>query len=118
MSGSPRVFVVEDETMVLFHLEDMLSALGCTIVGPAMRLEAALDLAQRGDAADLAILDVNIGGQKVFPVAEVLRDRGVPVVFATGYGREGLPAAWADRPVLVKPYTQKDIASAIAAALA
>ncbi len=109
------VMVVEDESLVLFNLEDMLAEMGCTIVGPAMRLEEAQALARSTMEADVALLDVNLGGQQVFPVAEILAGRGIPFVFATGYGREGLPEEWRGRPVLPKPYTEQELASALAA---
>lgn len=107
--GSRRILVVEDETLVLFNLEDILSDLGWEIVGVAMRLEEARRLAETAVRPDVAILDVNIGGGLVFPAAEILVQRGVPVVFATGYGRDGLPPEWQDREVIVKPYTQADV---------
>ena len=112
------VFVVEDEALVALNLEDMLTELGCTIAASAMRLEQALDIAGNGLAADVAILDVNLGGKPVFPVAELLAAAGLPIVFATGYGRAGLPEAWRDRPVLQKPYTIDEVASCLKTALA
>jgi CheY-like chemotaxis protein len=114
----PRIFVVEDETLVLFNLEDILAELHCTIVGPAMSLPEAKRLASEVDMPDAAILDVNIGGVMVFPAAQILADRNVPILFATGYGREGLPEEWQDRPVIAKPYSQRDVAQALGALLA
>lgn len=108
-----RVFVVEDETLVLFNLEDILAELGCQVVGPAMRLDEAERLAGSIQAPDAAILDVNIGGRFVFPAADILAERGVPLIFATGYGREGLPAQWQDCEVIAKPYTRDDVAGAL-----
>lgn len=105
--------MVEDETLVLFNLEDILSELGCTILGQAMNLAEAKRLALEVEVPDAAILDVNIGGTMVFPAAQILAERGVPILFATGYGREGLPEEWQDRPVIVKPYTQYDVARAL-----
>src|SRR3954465_926104 len=80
MSASPsltglRVLVVEDEMMVSMLIEDMLLDLGCTVVGPASRLDEALVLAKDSEL-DCAVLDVNLGGQPIFPVADVLRARG------------------------------------------
>src|SRR5690606_22093373 len=89
-----RVFVLEDESLVLFNIEDILGDLGCAIVGPAMRLEQAEEMFEQAAAADLAILDVNISGRPVFPLAQRLRERGVPLIFTTGYGRAGLPEEW------------------------
>lgn len=108
-----RVFIVEDETLVLFNLEDILADLGCEVVGQAMSLPEAERLAGSIPLPDAAILDVNIGGKTVFPAAEILAARGVPILFATGYGRDGLPPKWQDRPVIVKPYSQGEVAAAL-----
>lgn len=107
------VFVIEDESLVLVNLEDMLEELGCSLVGPAMRLDQADAMLNEACAADVAVLDVNIGGHPVFPFAEKLAARGVPLVLATGYGRDGLPEAWRDVTVLAKPYTFDDLAAAL-----
>ena len=107
------VFVIEDETLVLVNLEDMLEELGCTLIGPAMRLDQADAMMDEAAAADVAILDVNIGGRAVFPLAEKLAGKGVPLVFTTGYGRDGLPPEWQDATVLGKPYTFDDVAGAL-----
>jgi CheY-like chemotaxis protein len=108
-----RVLVVEDESLVLLNLEDSLESLGCRIVGPAMRVPHARALVEGGEPPDIAILDVNVAGEPVFPVAEKLEARGVPILFATGYGRDGLPPPWNSRPVLQKPYGPRDIAAAL-----
>ena len=113
-----RAFVVEDETLVLFSLEDVLSDLGCEVVAQAMRLDQAIAVAETLGPVDVAILDVNIGGTTVFPVAQILKERGVPLVFATGYGREGLPPEWQDHAVIVKPYSLQDIERALTPLLA
>jgi CheY-like chemotaxis protein len=107
------VFVIEDETLVLVNLEDMLEELGCTLVGPAMRLDQADAMIDEAAAADVAILDVNIGGRTVFPFAEKLAGKGVPLVFTTGYGRDGMPPEWQHSTVLGKPYTFDDVAGAL-----
>jgi DNA-binding response OmpR family regulator len=72
-----RVLVVEDEMMVSMLIEDMLEDLGCTVVGPAARLDEALALA-RDTEIDCAVLDVNLGGQPIFPLADYLREKGAP----------------------------------------
>lgn len=108
-----RAFVVEDETLVLFSLEDVLTDLGCEVVAQAMRIDQAVTTASTLGPVDVAILDVNIGGKPVFPVAQILKERGVPLVFATGYGREGLPPEWQDHAVIVKPYSVQDIERAL-----
>ena len=79
-----RVLVVEDEMMVSMLIEDMLSDLGCAVVGPASRLDEAMQLASSADL-DCAVLDVNLGGQPIFPHDDLLRERGRPFAFATGY---------------------------------
>lgn len=107
------VFVIEDESLVLVNLEDMLGELGCTLVGPALRLDQAENMLELAAGADVALLDVNIGGHPVFPFAEKLAARGVPLVLATGYGRDGLPDAWQKSTVLPKPYTFEDLAGAL-----
>lgn len=107
------VFVIEDESLVLVNLEDMLGELGCTLVGPAMRLEQAEGMIEQAAGADIAVLDVNIGGKPVFPFAEKLAAKGVPLVLATGYGRDGLPEEWQKMTVLSKPYTFEDLAGAL-----
>lgn len=111
------VFVVEDESLVALNLEDMLMDLGHTVVGPAMRIDRAKRMIEGDFTADVAILDVNVAGEPVYPVAQMLVDRGVPVVFATGYDRDSLPERWQGDSVLQKPYTMADISSSIATAL-
>ncbi len=108
--ASLRVFVVEDESLVAMQLEDILADLGCDVVGLAMRLNRALEMLNGISEIDVAILDVNLGGEKVYPVADALRGRGVPVIFATGYGRGGVMPEWQSRPVLQKPYTDAQVA--------
>src|SRR3712207_9118444 len=93
-----RVLVVEDEAAISLLLEDMLLDFGCEVIGPAARLSAALDAVER-ETVDLAILDVNVAGEPIYPVAETLARKGVPFVFSTGYGSAGIKAAFRDRPV-------------------
>jgi CheY-like chemotaxis protein len=98
-----RILVVEDELMIRMLLEDMLGELGHTIAVAAARIDEALEAAKTAEF-DLAILDVNLNGEPISPVADVLVARGVPFVFATGYGEHGLPAPYRDRPTLKKPF--------------
>jgi CheY-like chemotaxis protein len=112
-----RVFVVEDEFAVLLLLEDMLLELGCEVAGTASRMKEALAIAEVTEC-DAAILDVNINGETIDPVAEILVARGTPVIFSTGYGRSGIDPRWRDRPVLQKPYRIEDFAGALRLALA
>ena len=104
-----RVLVVEDEMMVSMLIEDMLSDMGCTVVGPASRLDEAMELAMSSDI-DCAVLDVNLGGQPIFPLADLLRERGCPFAFATGYGDAGLRDVDRGTPVLQKPFREGDLA--------
>jgi CheY-like chemotaxis protein len=104
-----RVLVVEDEMMVSMLIEDMLGELGCEVVGPASRLDEAMDLA-RTATIDCAVLDVNLGGQPIFPLADLLRERGAPFAFATGYGDAGLRDVDRGSPVLQKPFREGDLA--------
>ncbi len=107
-----RVLVVEDESMVAMMLEDYLDALGCIVVGSAARLQEALEMA-RSLELDVAVLDLNLAGEMSYPVAEVLQARGVPVVFATGYGVSGLSGKFQGAPVLSKPYNMVQLETAL-----
>jgi CheY-like chemotaxis protein len=112
-----RVFVVEDEFAVLLLIEDMLEQLGCTIAGSASRIASALEgVAQC--TADIALLDVHIAGEAVYPVAEALTARNVPIVFSTGYDGGAISEPWRRRPVLQKPYNAGQLAAALRAGLA
>src|SRR4051812_48638345 len=104
-----RVLVVEDEMMVSMLIEDMLTDLGCTVVGPAARLDEAIELAKAIEL-DCAVLDVNLGGQPIFPLADLLRERGKPFAFATGYGDAGVRDVDRGTPVLQKPFREGDLA--------
>jgi CheY-like chemotaxis protein len=108
-----RVFAVEDETLIAMMLEIMLEELGCKVVGVAGTLPRALAQIETMDI-DAAILDVNIGGEKVYPVADALAVRGVPFVFCTGYAATGIAEPYRDRIVLDKPYSKIALAKALA----
>jgi len=110
-----RVLVVEDELMIRMLLQDMLADLGHTLAGEAGGIEEALALAKEG-AFDIAILDVNLNGQPISPVVEILIDRGLPFVFATGYGQRGVPEPYRNTPTLQKPFQADALAQAIEAA--
>ncbi|MGH6737052.1 MAG: response regulator [Methyloceanibacter sp.] len=107
-----RVLVVEDEALIALQLEDMLTELGCAVVGPASRVAQALQLLD-GEKVDAAVLDLNIAGELVYPVADALAHRGLPYIFATGYGVEGLTERYRDRPVLEKPFPRRDLRKAM-----
>jgi DNA-binding response OmpR family regulator len=99
---SVRILVVEDEYMLADALADGLTALGVQVVGPVGRLDEALALTAASEL-DGAILDINLGGEAVFPLADALAAREVPYVFATGYGRESIPKPYREHPILSKP---------------
>jgi DNA-binding response OmpR family regulator len=99
-----RVLVVEDEALIAILIEDVVQDSGGAIVGPVATLEKALKLAEEEDF-DAAILDVTIRGGKVFAVAKLLQERGIPFVFASGYGDWALPKELRDKPRLTKPFT-------------
>jgi len=103
-----RILVVEDEAAISLLLEDMLLDFGCEVIGPAARLSAALDAVSK-EQVDLAILDVNVAGEPIYPVAEALAQRSIPFVFSTGYGSAGIRDSFRDRPVLQKPFAQHDL---------
>lgn len=111
------MLIVEDEALVSMMLEDILQDLGCERIGPAFSLKHALELAESEVVLDVAILDVNLRGMPIYPVAEVLARRNIPFVFATGYGREGLDEGWRDRPSLQKPFTMNDVATVLVSTL-
>jgi DNA-binding NtrC family response regulator len=108
-----RILVVEDEMIVSWLLEDMLAQFGCVVVGPAARVEQALAVIE-AEAIDAAVLDVNLNGQKSYPVADALAARGVPFVFSSGYGRDSLPNGYRSVPVLQKPFHLRDLGHTLA----
>lgn len=104
----PRVLVVEDEVIVGMLLEDMLGELGCEVAAISTHLDEALRLARTLDV-DFALLDINLDGKQSFPVADVLRERGVPFLFATGYGAKILKPPYSGTPTLQKPFQLGDL---------
>lgn len=111
-----RVLLVEDEMLVRMLIEDMLAELGCTVIGPAIDLEQALALAAEAEI-DIAVLDLNIDGERSFAVADTLAARGVPFIFATGYASDGLPRAHDRVVILEKPFQQEELGQALRRAL-
>lgn len=107
-----KVLVVEDEPLVAMVIEDMLESLGCTVVGPVAQLAEALDLAQHNDC-DCAILDVNVRGGSITPVADAFIKKGVPILLASGYSESALPAHLARHARLTKPYTSEQLEDGI-----
>lgn len=116
LSGK-HILVVEDEALAALHLEDMLQELGCEVMGPAARVKHAIEILNH-ELPDMAILDLNVAGELVYPVADTLAARGVPFLFATGLGIASLNENYRDRPVLQKPFAFSDLREAMAASLA
>ena len=106
------VFLVEDEVMIRMMVADMLEELGYSIAAEAGDINEAVRLAQSVEF-DLAILDVNVNGKVISPVADLLAARNRPFIFATGYGSSGLPAEYRDRPALQKPFQIETLARMI-----
>jgi CheY-like chemotaxis protein len=116
--GKPaRVLLVEDEALIALMLEDMLESMDCAVTALAPRVALGVSLAETGDF-DLAMLDVNVAGENVEPVADTLARRGIPFIFATGYGEAGVPLHHRERPVVAKPFRAEQLESAIKKALA
>jgi DNA-binding NtrC family response regulator len=113
-SGS--VFLVEDEVMIRMMVADMLVELGYSIAAEAGDINEALKLARSADF-DIAILDVNVNGKVISPVAEVIEARNRPFIFATGYGTQGLPEEYRNRPALQKPFQLESLADMVERAL-
>lgn len=111
-----RVLVVEDEIMILMNIEGALADLGCEAVSVAATVDRALALVD-GERFDLAMLDVNLDGQTSYAVADALALRSIPFVFSTGYGLRGVESRFSDRPVLTKPYSDEELATALASLL-
>jgi CheY-like chemotaxis protein len=111
-----KILVVEDEAIVSFLVEDMLLALGCAEVWQAGSVDQALALLANG-RPDAAVLDVNLSGTLVYPVAERLAQLRVPFFFATGYGQNGIAPEWSQKPVIQKPFDQGALERALEAAL-
>jgi len=107
------VFLVEDEVMIRMMVADMLEELGYSVAAEAGEINEAIRLAGTTEF-DIAILDVNVNGKVISPVAEVLAGRGRPFIFATGYGAQGLPEEYRNRPTLQKPFQMETLAQVLA----
>ena len=112
-----RLLVVEDEMFVAMLIEDLLVEEGCTVVGPAASVADALKLMD-GTRLDGAVLDVNLGSETVYPVADALGRAGVPFVFVTGYGAGSLIEAHRGHPTIAKPFDPSRFADELVLGLA
>ena len=117
MRDKRRILVVEDDLLVATLLAEILESVGWQVVGPVAHLATALDAAASEDF-DAAVLDVNLRGQAVYPVAEVLDARRVPFAFVTSCSREALPPLFCRRPHLGKPFAARELIGEVARLLA
>ena len=117
MSDPRSILIVEDEPLIAMMLEDFLESMGHRISGTCETVDQAMAQAEKG-GFDLAILDVNLKGEAVWPVAAALRDRGTPFVLASGGHVEPPPAEFVDAPMIEKPFTIDRVTPIIEAALA
>jgi CheY-like chemotaxis protein len=115
MKGA-SIFLVEDEALIRMMIVEMLEELGHRIVAEAGSIEAAEPLA-RTSVFDLAVFDINVAGFNISPIAEIVAARGLPFVFVSGYGPAGMPALFADKPVLQKPFLIEHFADMINSAM-
>lgn len=112
-----RVLIVEDEALIALMLEHVLADFACVPVGPCNTLTAALTAVER-ETFDLALLDINLFGEKVYPVADALTERHIPFLFLSGYGEEGIPPGRRGWKVCAKPFKVKDLAAMLSAVIA
>jgi DNA-binding response OmpR family regulator len=117
MADPRSILIVEDEPLIAMMLEDFLDSLGHRVRGTCDSVESALEEVERG-GFDLAILDVNLKGENVWPVATRLRQQNVPFVIATGGHVDPPPPEFDNAPVIEKPYTVDRVTPAIDAAFA
>jgi CheY-like chemotaxis protein len=111
-----RILVVEDSPVVAPFTADVLTDLGCEVVGPAPNMAAARDLVEGGEF-DAAIMDIHIRGERVFPLCEALLAKGIPFVLTSGYADWQMPEPWQHAPRLQKPYTIDQVQEALSAVL-
>ena len=110
------ILIVEDEWIILTLLENILDDLGCRVAGAASHIDEAADKLS-SLSFDAAILDVNLNGEPTYSLAKMLRDKGKPFVFATGYGPANVPPTLHDVPVIAKPFDRRDLIRALKAVL-
>ena len=102
-----HILVVEDEMMILLMMEEMLADLGASVTAAATVKQALAGI--DAHVFDAATLDLNLGGHESYPVADRLLARGVPFVFSTGYSQNSLKNGYRDRPILRKPFKDRDL---------
>lgn len=113
MADPRKVLLVEDEALVAMLIEDLIADLGCEVAGNPMQLDQAIDAAHAG-GFDLALLDLNLGGKRTYPVADILAARGIPFAFLTGSRADDLEPAYRETPILAKPFRRGDLEAMLA----
>jgi CheY-like chemotaxis protein len=113
---SASVFLVEDEALIWMMIVEMLEGLGHRVLAEAGNIQTAEPLA-RTSVFDLAVLDINVGGFNISPIAEIVAARSLPFIFVSGYGPAGRPVLFNDKPVLHKPFLISDFATMVNSAL-
>jgi CheY-like chemotaxis protein len=116
-SPKPRILIVEDEPFIAMLLGDMLEELGYSVTAAFSHVAETLDYLASAEV-DIALLDVNLGTEKIDPIADLLAARNCPFIFTTGYGQAGVPQKYADNFVLQKPFQLSQLADAIKSRLA
>jgi CheY-like chemotaxis protein len=111
-----KILVVEDEMLIAMLLGDLLADMGCQVLGPVSSVPQALELTAR-EKPDAAVLDVNLGSERVYPVADALTQAAVPFVFVTGYGQAGLAEAYGDHATIMKPFDPETFGGELAEGL-
>ena len=111
-STRTRILVVEDEALLAMELEQVLEAAGYTIIGPCSNLKSAAE-ASRGEAINLALLDINLNGEMVYPLADELSEEGIPFILMTGYDTSSLPERFRGAPRVSKPFDPAPLAEKI-----
>jgi CheY-like chemotaxis protein len=113
---APSILVIEDVTVIAMEIANLLRDAGCEVVGPVGTLPDALAAVDR-DSFDAAVIDVNLHGEKAFPIMETLESAAVPFVIVTGYGRDQLPRRFRHHSLVAKPFTQGELLEGLGAAL-
>jgi DNA-binding response OmpR family regulator len=117
MKHTPQILIVEDEILIAMDLEDMVAEMGGRAIASAHNIQTAMKMAETIEA-DAAILDVDVAGQLVFPVADILAARGIPFLFNTGHSAEHvLRARYASAPICRKPTLPRQLKKALQALL-
>lgn len=112
------ILLLEDELIVSLDLEMTLEGSGATVLGPFDKLEDGMNFLENAPGIDAAILDVDLNGKEVFPIAEILQDRGIPFLFHTGHGsREELSRRFDGAPVFIKPVLPERLVTKLAGLL-